>query len=450
MANERKARYEAENAQFWDELNRFGWLEILRQATPLERGIDYCGTKNHKKYDICPDSRCSGHQLWKKDGKNKGNKAEGNFVLSDDADVYGSGYCFKCKRHFKPVEILQEFNGFSKKEAFDEIRHIIGFKPDPNYTPKAKKSKPKTASSMPRSPTQQEINDSKRLQKKMNDAWSQAVFLNDESALPAARYFASRGITSLYGAMKNEMKFHPAMPFYIPLCHPTENKCEEDEQDRFQMVDYCQTHEHFHSFIEKTVDGITAPIMANMGNHPCLLIMVRTKYGEPRRLHRIFLDKDGGKASFAKDGFEVKKMMPGGVGLDVTGCACYIDPVCNVVGVAEGMETVLAVKQFNQMPMDCTINAGGLAQYEPRDGVTHVVIWEDKDASKTGSIVSNQLRERLLQRGIKVVICTPPIPIGNRKSVDWLDVLYEMGTQGFPEFAANWRQLVQPQFQVAV
>lgn len=429
--------YDSIKAQFYEEVDRVGWLEILAKTTPLSGCIEYIGTQNSKRLDVCPDYSCSNHQLW---SKTKGGVPTGNFTLFDDANETGAGYCHKCKQRFSRFDIIMEFNNCEFGDAAEEVKHAIGFMPDPNYVPKAKTDR-KVGINTPRQPTESEKQAAKRLMNKMNDAWEGAVFLNNEIALPAAKYFASRGINNLHAAMKKEVKFHPAMPFYIPIPHPTEDREEGDKEAREALISYCQTHWSFDSFINKEIDGVSAPVMANMGNHPCLLIMVRTKLGQPRRLHRIFLDKSGDKADFAQAGFEIKKMMPGGAGLEITGCSCYIDDVSPVVGVAEGLETVLAVKQVTKMPMDCTINAGGLKNYQPRKGVKYVVIFEDKDASKTGEIYAKALEERLLSEGFKVVRLTPPIELGNRKSVDWLDVLCELGESGFPEFTRRWQEL---------
>lgn len=430
--------YSAENAQFYDAVEAEGWLSILEKTTPLEGAIQYVGTKNSKRFDICPNHSCSEHKLWP---KTKGGKPTGNFVLFDDANHTGAGYCHKCRTRFSRFDIIMSFNNCDFPAAANEVKHAIGFRPDPNYVPKAN-TKKNVGIAAPKEPTPSELEDSKRLIKKMNDAWEQSVFLNNDIALPAAKYFAKRGITTLHGMMKKEVKFHPAMPFFIPISHPSEDREPEDALAREKLISYCKNHWAFSGFIEKEIDNVRAPVNANMGNHPCLLLMVRTKYGEPKRLHRIFLDKEGEKADFSKAGFEVKKMMPGGVGLEVTGCACYIDDVSPVVGVGEGFETVLAVKHVSQLPMDCSINAGGLGNYQPRDGVKFVIIFEDKDASKTGEREAKKLEERLLHEGYSVVRLTPPMDLGSRKSVDWLDVLCEIGPYGFPEIVHRWREIV--------
>ncbi len=272
----------------------------------------------------------------------------------------------------------------------------------------------------------------------MNKVWSESLFLNDERALPVARYFAKRGINSLKTLMKGSVRFHPGLPFYIPIPHPTDDHTEEDRVEREKLVAYCKNHPSFYKFYEE--DG--APTTAHMGLHPCIVLLVTSPTGEARRIHRIFIDEHGNKASFHKAGFEVKKMMPGGYGLDINGASVLIDEPDRIAALGEGLETVLAVKQVTELPMECTINAGNLGNYVAKEGTEYVFIFEDLDASRTGEIEAQKLEDRLVNQGIEVVRFSPPIPLGDRKSVDWLDVLNELGPQGFPKLAVSWRDLL--------
>lgn len=418
--------FEQRNRQLDEAVRSYGWLRILEALTPLEGAIFYHGTRNSKRFDICPISTCSEHQLW---------KGKGNFELFKDADETGGGYCYKCQKVHARFDILMEFNNWSFPEARKEVEHLIGFRFDPSYKPKERKVVPKG----PKPPTKNELAEAKRNREKMNRIWKESYPLNHDVALPAARYFASRGITNLHSSMKDSVRFHRGLPYFIELTTSADDKCDEDRAEREALLSYCKNHPSFERFIEK--DG--EPVMAHMGNHPCLVILVTTPEGEARRLHREFLDENGGKASFAKDGYEVKRMMPGGYGLEITGCAAYIDEPSVVRGVGEGLETVLAVKEVTAMPMDCAINAGGLKHYVPPKGTKYIYIFEDKDASKTGENVAKEAEERLLDMGFGVIRMTPPLPLGNRKSVDWLDVLNEMGPEGFPLVAKIWQECLE-------
>lgn len=423
--------YSAENEQFYDEIRTYGWLRLLKELTPLDGAIDYYGSRKSKRFDICPDQACSDHKLWGTGGQ------KGNFVLGSYVAETGHGYCYKCKQKFSGFDILMDFNGWDFKTAAKEVRQQIGFNPDPNYKPSPRKIL-RAKKAAQHQPSKTEIRQAERRREQMNTIWSEAMFLNDEWALPAAKYFAKRGITELYGLMKQHVKFHPAMPYYIPLPTSNDDRTVEDEQERLDLIDYCQTHPSFDSFTVKNGE----PTMANMGKHPCLLLLIRTPYGEPRRIHRIFIDEDGNKASFEKAGFVVKKMMPGGYGLDITGCSCFLDGPAPIRGIGEGLETVLAAKQATKMPMDCTITAGGLKDYVPPEGTRLIFIFEDKDRSKTGENVAKEAEARLTKEGYIVQRLSVPLELGNRKTVDWLDVLNQLGKTGFPEEALRWQELL--------
>lgn len=412
--------FQARNDQFNAAVAQYGWFRILKELTPLDGAVDYIGTKNSKRLDICPSYSCSEHQLW----NNKG-----NFELFDES---GAGYCYKCRNRFSPFDIIMEFNKISFADAKRQIENHIGFRVDPNFKPTVIPSKPIT----PKAPTKSEIAAAKRQRQAMNDLWEQAHHLDKEESLPAARYFAKRGIMHLGHALHNAVKCHTAMPFFIPIPHLNEDRSTEDTNERLKLIHYCQNHPQFVEFVYKN----GSPVQANMGNHPCILLLVKTPKGEPRRIHRIYIDQLGNKACFSRDGFEVKRMMPGGHGLAINGCACYIDQPSLVRGVGEGLETVLAVKQVTDMPMDCAINAGMLKNYTPPPGTKYVYIFEDKDASGTGELMAKAAEERLRGMGYYVLRLSPPIALANRKSVDWLDVLVELGESGFPLAAKSWRE----------
>lgn len=411
--------FKARNQQFNLAVESYGWLNVLEVLTPLDQGIKYFGTRNSKRRDICPSSTCSGHKLKKKIG---------NFELFKDGN--GGGHCFKCNQNFSNFDVLMKFNGWDFVTAKKQVENLIGFRYDPNLATPTHQP----VAHVPKGPSKEELESAKRNRQKMNRAWEESVPLNAPEAISVARYFAKRGITHLHSAMNEQVRFHKGMVYYIPLTTSQEDKCEKDAQERLALLDYCKNHPSFDRFIYKGEE----PILANMGKHPCLLIMIRTPNGEARRLHRIFLDDNGNKASFHLDGFEVKRMMPGGYGLEVTGCSCYIDPPSEVRGVAEGLETVLAVKQVTGMPMDCTISAGGLKNYVPPKGTKYIYIFEDKDRSKTGEIVAKEAEERLIAEGYGVIRLTPPLALGDSKSIDWLDVLERLGPNGFPQVAKQW------------
>jgi putative DNA primase/helicase len=174
----------------------------------------------------------------------------------------------------------------------------------------------------------------------------------------------------------------------------------------------------------------------DMGTFPCLLAPIKDKNGLILSIHRIFLTDTGDKAPVP----DAKKMMPkcGYLG----GSAIKLYAPGDVLGVAEGIETALAVRAISRMPVWSCVSAKLLELVDIPDSVRHVVIWGDLDLSCTGEKSAAVLSERLVTLGKTVEICLPKtaIPTGV-KGVDWLDVLLAQGIEGFPE---HWRNYVIP------
>jgi hypothetical protein len=95
----------------------------------------------------------------------------------------------------------------------------------------------------------------------------------------------------------------------------------------------------------------------------------------------------------------------------------------STLGVAEGIETALAVHMRTGMPVWPVISAGLLARLQPPAETSLVVVWADRDRSGTGEAAALSLRERLLRHGVSVAMHLPPGPIpANSKGIDWADV----------------------------
>jgi hypothetical protein len=149
-----------------------------------------------------------------------------------------------------------------------------------------------------------------------------------------------------------------------------------------------------------------------------MVALVTDTDGVPVTVHRTYLTSDGRKAPVA----EPKKLMayPSD---RLVGGAIRLFPPTPALGVAEGIETALAVHRRTGMPVWSTVSAGLLARFEPPAGTSLVVVWADRDRSGTGEAAALTLRERLLKRGISVAVHLPPGPIpAGAKGIDWADV----------------------------
>jgi len=231
---------------------------------------------------------------------------------------------------------------------------------------------------------------SARLEARIGGVWEQCLSLEDPSAAPCRQYLNSRALTGRY-ISQDAVRFHPAMPYF-------------DE------------------------DG------NKVGDFPCMVAAIRDLDGNLVTLHRTYLSATGGKAKVPGGG-SIKKMMSIPQGKDVKGCAIQLMPATGgVLGLAEGMETALSAHRATGIPTWAAVSAVLLECAQIPEGVHTVVIWADKDRSRTGELTANALAVKLTAIGIKVHIMLPVTAIAAlSKSVDWNDVLVKEGVMGFPE-----------------
>lgn len=172
----------------------------------------------------------------------------------------------------------------------------------------------------------------------------------------------------------------------------------------------------------------------NYGKFPCLLAPIKDKAGRLVSIHRIFLSPEGDKAPVP----DAKKMMS--PHSEIRGAAIKLFPAGEVLGVAEGIETALAVHAITRMPMWSCVSATLMELVDIPDSVKHVVIWADLDRSQRGLEAADTLADRLEAQGKTVEIFLPQgaIPEGS-KGVDWLDVMLTQGLNGFPAKWRRWR-----------
>jgi len=155
-----------------------------------------------------------------------------------------------------------------------------------------------------------------------------------------------------------------------------------------------------------------------VGRYPAMVALVTGADVAPVTVHRTYLTPDGRKAPVP----HAKKLMgyPGG---RLVGGAIRLFAPGPTLGVAEGIETALAVHLRTGMPVWSAVSAGLLARLEPPEKTALVVVWADRDRSGTGEAAALALRGRLLGRGIPVAVHLPPEPIpAGAKGIDWADV----------------------------
>jgi hypothetical protein len=211
-------------------------------------------------------------------------------------------------------------------------------------------------------------------------------------------YLKSRGINPW--PFPSNLFFHQGMNYYQPSTHP---------------------------------DGK----IDNLGKFPCLIAGVTDLNGRLVTIHRTYLKKDGSaKAPVPSP----KKMMPPALPGDTKGCAVQLYKATGrSLGLAEGIETALAVAEVSQMPVWATLHTAGMETVQIPKHVTDVFIWADKDRPTqahpegAGYEAAKKLRNHLTKQGVTVHILLPLFKIPkNKKGIDWLDVKNAVGKSGFP------------------
>lgn len=236
-----------------------------------------------------------------------------------------------------------------------------------------------------------------KLRQSLNDIWERSVSILEQNAEPARLYLARRGISI---PPPKAIRFHPSLPYY----------------DGKEMV----------------------------GNFPAILGKVTDKQGNPVTIHRTYLTNAGQKAPVRAP----KKLMRNPKNRSLIGGAIRLVAPGPVLGVAEGIETSLAVMEGTGLPVWCAVNAHLLENFVPPAHVQQVLVFADKDRPTDqhprghGQEAARKLVQRLWKMGIKASAIVPvgEIPPG-QKSLDWLDILNRDGKAGFPTLQGERRRV---------
>lgn len=298
------------------------------------------------------------------------------FRLFKDFATTGGGICNSCGAKASGFALLAWLKGYSAKDAFKEVAQWLRGE---EFTPTVATRKP-IQEYKPQNPT--------KARERIESSWRSSLPLK---GTPAEAYLEYRGVWK--ENMPKSLRFHTAMSYF-------------DVKEK-----------------------------KSLGYFPCMLAPVTNKDGSLMCLHRTFLTNEGRKAPVPS----AKKLMEKYA--DLNGCAIKLYPASTeVLGVAEGIETALAVHAIARIPVWSCVSAILMEQVDIPASVRHVVIWADLDRSKRGEKAAEVLAERLVKMGKTVEIVMPEgtIPEGE-KGIDWMDVLLKEGLNGFPERWRNYR-----------
>ncbi|MFO1431278.1 MAG: toprim domain-containing protein [Candidatus Competibacteraceae bacterium] len=288
----------------------------------------------------------------------------------DDREGHGTFYCNQCGSG-DGFHLLERVHSWSFPEALQSVAHWLGLEVSsgPTHLQPRPGKRPSLLTSIT-DPVKVE-----RRRRRLQQTWEEALPLWDRRALPARRYLVHRGLA--LAVYPETLRLHPDLPYF-------------DE------------------------DG------SGTGCWPALLAVVSGIDGQPVTLHRTYLTTEGNKAPVG----EAKKLMTYPGDRTLSGGAIRLFPVQPVLGVTEGIETALAVHQATGLPIWPAVSATLLAQFQPPDGISEVLIWADHDRSGAGQEAAAALAARLQAAGLIARILLPPGPLpADAKGVDWLDIL---------------------------
>ena len=166
--------------------------------------------------------------------------------------------------------------------------------------------------------------------------------------------------------------------------------------------------------------GLALPADAPLRFHPAcprqneklpamLALMTHPQTGCPSGIHRTFLKADGsGKADMTP-----AKMMLGGAGI-----IRLTNEVTAGLGIAEGIETALAIMQHTGWsPVWAAGSAGAIAKFPVLAGVECLTIFADADDKGAGLDAAHACARRWFAAGREATVQQPPA------GTDWLDAL---------------------------
>ena len=267
------------------------------------------------------------------------------FRLFRDVDETGGGVCNTCGTFHDGFALLMWMHRWSFPEALRAVSHELRMTDD-------RVCKPRRVHTLNPRPKER---DRESVIEALNRVWQQALDPADRRAAPLRAYLANRGLSGVE-LNREIVRFHPELGYW-----------QRNDRNEPELV----------------------------GRYPAMVALVTGAKGVPVTVHRTYLTPEGRKAPVPAP----KKLM-GYPGNHLMGGAIRLFAPGPTLGVAEGIETALAVRMRTGMPVWSAISAGLLARLKPPAETSLAVVWADRDRSDAGEAAALSLRERLLERGI--------------------------------------------------
>ena len=149
----------------------------------------------------------------------------------------------------------------------------------------------------------------------------------------------------------------------------------------------------------------------NRGKYSAMVAPIISPDGKHLTYHITYLS-NGRKANVDSPKKVMKPIEP------IRGGAIRLFQPTESLGIAEGIETALAVHQHYKVPVWSTASANGMASVVLPDKVKKILIFSDNDKSYTGQQAAYSLASRLKKMGKSVKVYTP-----TKQGTDFLDQL---------------------------
>jgi putative DNA primase/helicase len=296
------------------------------------------------------------------------------FRMFKDHEENGGAMCNTCGSFPSGFRVLQWLKGWDFPQALEAVVELLnGGIPDIRPRPRNGNGNGHAKG-----------HDDEKLRRRLRRTWQEAVALQDSWAKPARLYLERRGISPV--------------TFYATGC-----KC----------------HPHL-AYWEQGKGAV--------GKFPTLLALLWDPQGQAVTLHRTYLTPDGCKAPVENP----KKTMPYPSDRKLAGALVRLGQPNGTLGLAEGIETALAVQEATGMVCWAATSATLLEAAVLPHSVRQVVVWADNDLKGAGQMAALCLAAQLVKEGRKVKVEVPDRP-AEMKSWDWNDVLANQGPRGFPE-----------------
>jgi len=354
-----------------------GWDLILKALCPE---IDSRAFDKPGRHTKCPVHGVAGRG------------GDGFKFFRKDFQDSGGGMCNTCGTYPDGFSLLMWVKNYGFADAVADVGNYLGIRSteDENQQEKVNRANEQALAARRKELEEKEAASNLYHRKRLNELWKGSLPLTHPDAEPARLYLASRKILCWdREGVERVVRFHPSLSSY-------------NEDGEFE------------------------------GDFPGIVAKV-TKAGLPITLHRYFLTPKGQKAPVES----AKKMCMYPTDKLVTGGGIFVGAWDKEeIDVCEGLETAWAIETGTNFAVQVhsLVNATLLEGFEPGPHTKRVRIWIDKDRSGRGEEAGMNLKKRLWERGIQAQILTPSLPLlDGEKSVDWNDVLLQLGCMGFPQ-----------------